>query len=335
MSRSDMSEPSYDMVFSGPAQRLGFLLINDFSMMSYASVIEPFRAANRLSGRGLYGWRHFSVDGAPARASNGVEINVDGPLGGTDDLDLLFVCAGGNPAAFRNPGAFARLRSLAARGTVIVGVSGGAFPMARAGLLEGFRCTIHWEHERAFVETFPGVAVEGGLFVIDRSRVTCAGGTAGLDLAIALITDVHGTDLGGLVSDWYIRTQTRPAASDQRTSITQRYGVSHAGLVAALAAMEDHKEDPLDRQALARTAGVSVRQLERLFRSRVRTTVRDHYLRIRLEEAMRLLRETDLSRVDIALACGFRSASHFSRRFRGRFGVNPSTVPTRRSRAGA
>uniref|UniRef100_B0SV25 Transcriptional regulator, AraC family n=1 Tax=Caulobacter sp. (strain K31) TaxID=366602 RepID=B0SV25_CAUSK len=309
--------------------RVAFLLIDDFALMSYASVIEPFRAANRLSGRDLYEWRHYSVDGRSAKPSTGVTMQVDGPINGELDADILFVCAGGNPALFDNRSTFAALRRLSARGVILGGVSGGAFLLARAGLLDGHRCTIHWEHEPAFVETFPDLAFERGLFVNDRARITCAGGTAGLDLVTELIADAHGVELAQLVSDWYIRTQKRPAEGAQRASIRQRYRVSHPGLISALEAMEANMEDPLERDALASIAGLSLRQLERLFRVQVGMTIREHYLRLRLDEAMRLLRETDLSRTMIAVACGFASTNHFSRSFRQRFAMSPSQARER------
>lgn len=292
--------------------------------MSYASIIEPFRAANRLSGRALYEWRHYSVDGEPVRPSTGVAMQVDGAINGNLEADMIFVCAGGNPAVFDHRGTFAALRRLSARGVVIGGVSGGAFVLARAGTLGGYRCTIHWEHERAFTETFPTIAFERGLFVRDRNRITCAGGTAGLDLVTELIVDAHGPELAQLVSDWYIRTQKRPAEGAQRGTISQRYRVSHPGLVIALEMMEANKEETVERDALASAAGLSIRQLERLFKAHMRTSIREHYLRIRLDEAMRLLRETDLSRAMVTVACGFRSTNHFSRSFRGRFAMSPS-----------
>ncbi len=303
--------------------RIGFLLIEEFALMSYASVLEPFRAANRLSGRELYEWRHYSVDGQSVRPSTGALLQVDGIVNGDLDIDLLLVCAGGNPAVFDHRATFAALRRLSMRGITIGGVSGGAFLLARAGLLEGYRCTIHWEHEPAFVESFPTLDFVRGLFVIDRRRITCAGGIAGLDLVAELIADAHGADLAQLVSDWYIRTQTRPAEGAQRAAVSQRYRVSHPGLVIALELMEGNKEAPLEREALASAAGLSLRQLERLFKVQMRTTIREHYLKIRLDEAMRLLRETELSRTMVAVACGFTSTSHFSRSFRRRFAISP------------
>jgi transcriptional regulator GlxA family with amidase domain len=260
-------------------------------------------------------------------------MQVDGIVDGTLDIDMLLVCAGGNPAVFDHRGTFAALRRLAARGIVIGGISGGAFLLARAGVLEGHRCTIHWEHEPAFVETFPHLAFERCLYVIDRKRITCAGGADGMDMVTELIADAHGVELAQRVGDWHIRTQKRSGESAQRASVGQRYRISHPGLVLALEAMEANKEEPLERDTLAAIAGLSIRQLERLFQSQMRTTMREHYLRVRLDEAMRLLRETDLSRTMVAVVCGFTSTNHFSRCFRRRFAMSPGDVraPTRSS----
>jgi len=321
---SDKGGSIYDNSIMGTRpSRVAFLLIEEFALMSYASVIEPFRAANRLSGRELYQWWHYSVDGHPVTPSTGGTMQVDGKVEGSLDVDMIFVFAGGNPALFDNGATFAALRRLSRRGITVGGVSGGAFLLARSGVLDGYRCTIHWEHEPAFVETFPTLNFVRGLFVIDRTRITCAGGIAGLDLVAELIADAHGPELAQLVSDWYIRTQMRASEGAQRASISQRYRISHPGLVRALKAMEANKETLLEREELARAAGLSLRQLERLFKSQLRTTIREQYLRIRLDEAMRLLRETDLSRTMVAIACGFTSASHFSRTFRRRFAMSP------------
>ncbi|EGD59444.1 AraC family transcriptional regulator [Novosphingobium nitrogenifigens DSM 19370] len=302
---------------------LGFLLIEDFAMLPYASLIEPFRAANTLSGTDYYAWQHYSVDGGPVRASNGLEIAVDGRLDRNAAPDILFVCAGGNPSAFRDSATFAQLRRIAAGGTTIAGISGGPYILARAGLLAGRHCTIHWEHETAFREAFPDLEVEGGLYVRDGNRITCAGGIAGLDLAVELIGEAHGPALAAQVGEWHIRTQPRHGGGSQRPSLAARYRVTHPGIVSSLAAMEANIAEPLNHEDLAAHAGLSVRQLERLFAAHLGRSIGQEYLRLRLEAALRLLRETDLSRIEVAMACGFADVSHFSRRFRAWFGTSP------------
>lgn len=324
MPQSDIIMPKCDAL--NRTIRLAYLMIDGFALMSYAPVIEPFRAANRLSGKALYEWRHYSPNGGSAKASNGISFPVDGAIASLEGADVLFVCAGGNPALFRDAPTLQALRRAARFGTTVAGVSGGPFVLARAGLLDDVRCTIHWEHEDAFVETFDRPRLERGLFVIDGNRVTCAGGIAGLDLAAVLIARDHGSELADKVSDWYIQTEQRQAGRSQRHSIIQRYRITHPGLEKVLVAMEANVAEPLERNELADIANVSVRQLDRLFNQYIGTSIAAHAQALKLELAYRLLVETSGSITEISAASGFASQSHFSRSFARKFGTNPSDL---------
>lgn len=303
---------------------LGLLLTDGFSLMSYASVIEPYRAANILAERDIYRWVHFSVDGAPVRASNGASILADMAVGALADCDMLFVFAAGDPAGFDDQRTFAWLRRIALMGATLAGVSGGPFLLAKAGLLDGHRVTIHWDHIPALMEQFPMLAVEPGLYVIDRRRVTCAGGSAGLDLAIELIERERGRELASRISDWFIRTELREPDRPQRLSLRERYGISDDRVLKVLARMEASVEEPLSRERLAAVAGLSVRQLERLFLTHLHATMKNAYLAIRLDVAKQLLRKTGMSVIAISTACGFSNPSHFSRAYRSRYGHTPT-----------
>lgn len=305
-------------------RELGLLLIDGFALMSYASLIEPFRAANAISGKPLYRWFHIGLAENRAVASNGARIVADNRVGDAIRCDSLFVFAAGDPAAFRDARTFAWLRSLARQGMTIAGISGGPYVLARAGLLGGYRATIHWEHRERFVQEFPLLDLADGLFVIDRHRVTCAGGTAALDLAVALIERDHGATLASQVSEWFIRTEARTAERPQRLSLKDRYGTANDTVLRTLAEMERTVESPLSRQDLARIAGVSPRQLDRLFVAELGDTVAAVNVTIRLEQARRWIRSTGMAMTEIAIASGFASASHFSRSYRDRFGVPPS-----------
>jgi transcriptional regulator GlxA family with amidase domain len=311
------------MMDEDPHRTLGLLLVEGFSLMSYASVIEPFRAANTLAERELYRWRHVSIDGQPVRASNGATILADCSVGEKLECDTLFVVAGGDPATFSHKPTFAWLRELGRGAVRLAGVSGGPFLLARAGVLDGYRATIHWDHHAAFIEAFPDLDIEPGLFVIDRRRLTCAGGTAGLDLAIELIERDHGHSLAARVSDWFIRTEPRSADGAQRLGLRERYRVTNDRVLKVLAKMEAAIEAPFPMSALARSAGVSRRQLERLFATHLNGSVGAIYLQIRLDQAAHLLRRTAMSVTEIAIASGFQSVSHFSRVYKNRFGHPP------------
>jgi len=330
---SDIRLPDSDD--STPAH-IGFLLVPDFALLPYASAIEPLRAANRLSGRPLYRWSHVSIDGAPAPASNGVAIAADASVGAELRLDYLFVCAGGNPALFQHQPTFAWLRQLARRGVRIGGVSGGPYLLARANLLSGYRFTIHWEHAPALLEEYPDLDLRRSLYEIDRDRLTCSGGTAPLDMMHAVIAREHGSELALAVSEWFLQTHVREGAGPQRMPLRERLGIAHAPLLRVIARMEQTIETPEPREVLARLANISLRQLERLFRQHLGRSLGEHYLGLRLDRARDLLRQTSLSILETALACGFASASHFSRSYRERFGHPPraerlqETRPARR-----
>jgi len=313
-----------DIQHRGSPIRIGLLLTDGFALMSYASIIEPFRAANRLAGSLHYSWTHISIDGRPVTASSGTSIATVPAMAAGDSFDRVFVFAAADPSAYRDRDCFAWLRQMARSGASMVGVSGGPFLLARAGLLEGYRTTIHWEHAEALKDEFPSLAIEGGLYVIDRDRVTCAGGTAGMDLAVELISRDLGPERAQQVAEWFIRTEPRPAGHSQRSGVETRYGTSNDRLARMLMAMEGALEDPLSRQALANEAGISLRQLERLCAGQLGRTISRTYLDMRLDHAAQLLRSTSLSVTDIAVACGFRSQSHFSRSYRARFDHPPS-----------
>jgi transcriptional regulator GlxA family with amidase domain len=312
---------------AAPIRSVAFLLIPGFALMSYASAVEPLRAANQLAGSSLYRWSHLSPGGSPAVASNGAAVLPDLTFDSdVTDFDLVLVCAGGNPATFRDRATFAWLRRLARQGVVIGGLSGGPFVIAKAGLLDGRRCTLHWEHIPAFREAFPTVRVTGSLFELDGNRFTCAGGIAGLDMMVALIARDHGQELAAAVGDWFLHTHVREGMWAQRMDIRFRLGITDPKLLPVLKAMEANLETPLSRAELANLAGVSVRQLERAFRGQLDRGIHQHYLRLRLDRSRQLLRQTSLSALEIAIATGFNSAGQFSRAFRRQFGAAPREI---------
>ena len=309
--------------WDGRTRVLGLLLIDGFALLSYAAFVEPFRAANILAERPLYSWVHISDEGPAAMASNGAEIGVGETVVERPDCDAIFVFAGGDPAGYRHEATLAWLRRAASRGVIVGGVSGGPFILARAGLLEGCRVTVHWEHRAALQERFPDLDVVSDLYVIERRRVTCAGGTAGLDLAVHLIASDHGPALARRVAEWFIEPDPRQARYPQRVGLQERYGVRNARVLKVLEIIEKTIEDPPLRAELAAAAGVSIRQIERLFKAHLGATLGQAMLSARLDHADYLLQTSPQSVIAVALACGFKSGSHFSRMFRRRFGRPP------------
>lgn len=311
------------MTDSTASRVLGILLIDGFALMAYASIVEPYRAANAVAQRPLYKWLNISPDGRPVRASNGITITPDQGLKEKLVCETLFVIAGGDPRTFTDAKTFAWLRRQASRNTTLAGVSGGPFILARAGLMNDHRMTIHWDHWPALMEAFPLLQVESGLFVIDRKRVTCAGGIAGLDLTIELIERDQGHALASKVREWLIGAKPRAAEAPQRQSLRDRHGVNDDRVLRVLAEMEAAVEKVKSRENLARLAGLSARQLERRFEAALGRSVHQSYLDIRLGAADQLLQKTGMSITAVALSCGFRSSSYFSRVYKAHFDCTP------------
>ena len=303
--------------------RIGLVLIPNFSMIAFSCAIETLRVANRISGRHLYEWRLFSADGGPVRASNGIELTPEGDLEKAANLSTIAVCAGVEVHRYHNKAVVAWLRRMARKGADVGALCTGSHILARAGLLDGYRCTIHWENLAGFIEEFPELDITNELFEIDRNRFTCAGGTASIDLMLNLIGRQHGPGLAASIADQFMHDRIRDQHDRQRMSLPARLGVRHPKLLAVIELMEKNLEEPLSRSDLARSAGLSTRQLERLFRKYLGRSPARYYLELRLDRARLLLLQTNMSIIDVALACGFVSASHFSKCYRDYFGHTP------------
>jgi transcriptional regulator GlxA family with amidase domain len=302
---------------------VAFLLVPQFSMMSFASAVEPLRSANRMSGSTLYSWHILSPDGAPVAASNGIGLMPSGDISQAAAAAMLVVCAGMGGHRYADAGVLGWLRRLDRQGLVIGGVSLGSYLLARAGLLAGYRSTVHWENLAAFAEEFPDLEVTNELFEIDRNRFTCSGGIAALDLMLDLIARQHGRDLAKAVSEQFIQERIRDRHDRQRMALPARLGVRHPKLLEVVRRMEESAEEPIARARLAAGVGLSSRQLERLFRRYLDRTPTRYYLELRLARARLLLLQTELPVLEVALACGFVSASHFSKCYRDVYGCTP------------
>ncbi|MGH1478642.1 MAG: GlxA family transcriptional regulator [Geminicoccales bacterium] len=306
--------------------KVGLFLIDGFALMSYASVVEPLRAANLLNPSIMYNVINVPARGEAARSSFGVQVEASGKVGLDLDFDLLLVIAGGDPTTFRDQKVFNWLRRLDRMGVRLGGVSGGPVILAAAGLLEGRRITVHWEHADALAELAPDLMIERTLYVVDRDRVTCAGGTAPLDLMHALMAEHHGPDFARRVSDWFMHTDVRPSGGPQRAGLVERFRTTNQAVIDAIGFMENRIADPLCLDELAGFAGVSKRQLNRLFREKLGKTTMTFYRDLRLGKARSLLTSSSLPMTQIALATGFSSSAHFSKAHTERYGMPPSSV---------
>ncbi|WP_417277032.1 GlxA family transcriptional regulator [Castellaniella sp.] len=312
-------------------QHYGFLLVPGFSLIGFSSALEPLRMANLASDNRLFQWSTISLDGAPAQASNGIAIQPDYAMDGAPTFDTLFVC-GSNPIPPRiEPRYLNWLRQLARQKTVLGGICTGSYWLARAGLLNGYRCTLHWEDTERLLTDFPDIIVSKHIYEIDRDRYTCSGGIAPVDLMVALISLRTGSnEIAAKVSELMVCERIRSTQDSQRIPLRQQLGTSQPKLTEVVTLMENNLEEPLTKEELAQFIQVSVRQLERLFQEHLRCTPNTYYLELRLRRARQLLLSSNQSIIDVAAACGFVSVTHFTHRYRAYF----STTPGRERRVG-
>jgi transcriptional regulator GlxA family with amidase domain len=301
---------------------IGFLLIPGFASIAFSAAIEALRVSNRYLSEKI-AYVVFSIDGKPCPDTGGLPIGVQGGMELLEGLGTLVVCANVDAENFATADMTAVLRRLAARGVTLGSIDAGAHLLGRAGLLDGYRATLHWEDQPAFRERYPAVEVTDNLYEFDRDRFTCAGGTAGIDLVLHAVRASQGAVIAQRVSEHFLVDRAREGGEPQRPDVTLRFGAHHPKVVRAIEIMEERLEDPLQAGKLAAAVGLSARQLLRLFRDQLGTSPARLYLHLRLERARRLLRQSDLSILNVAVACGFESPSHFTRAYSKQFGHPP------------
>ena len=294
-------------------------------MLAFTSALEPLRAANRVARQPIYDWRVMSGDGKPVTASNGIAVIADGCIDDTEPCDMLVVCAGLHPERQVDDVLLAQVKRWRRAARQIGGVCTGSHVLARAGMLDGYRCTIHWEDLASFVETFPQLSISARLFEIDRDRFTCSGGIAPLDLMVDCIARDCGRDLATQVAEIMLHPEAREANTPQRLSLAERTGVHHSKLLAVLELMEKSIEAPETLEGLAAASDLSSRQMERLFQAHFGRTPKRYYMDLRLARARHLLRHTAMPIMEIAIAAGFSSAAHFAKCYREAYGYTPKS----------
>ncbi len=260
----------------------------------------------------------------PTPASNGLELAPTIALEEAGPLDILFVCGGVDVQDAVSPPLLAALRRLADKGVPLGALCTGGYALARAGLLDKYRATIHWENLSALREEFPRILLNDQLFTIDRDRFTCSGGVAPLDLMLHLVKSKLGARVSQLISEQFIVDRVRNDRDRQYVPLRAQIGVSHETLIRVAQLMEQNIEKPLSLDEIAAATRLSRRQIERLFKRHLNCVPKRYYLQMRLRRARELLLQTSMPIIDITAACGFQSSPHFSRCYRAQFGCPPS-----------
>jgi len=304
--------------------KYGFLLLNNFSLIALGAAVDPLRIANMIVGRHVYEYQLIATGGDFVQSSDGIRVLPDVTMADSGSFDAIFV-VGPNPIPSKGIGAVLDWLRLHARdGTALGGLDTGSYFLARAGLLNGYRCTIHWEDQDVLTERFPRLTVSNRLYEVDRDRYTCSGGVAPVDLMVHLLGMPPGSrSLAARVLELLV-AERRSHEQRQRTSLRQYMGAEHAKLDEALQIMESNVEETLTIAEIASYLRVSQRQLERWFHERLDKTPAQAYLEIRLLRARQLLYRTSQPLEEVSARCGFTSMTHFATRYKAQFKLSPS-----------
>lgn len=315
---------SFHVEHEGPAKDLHFLLLPTLTMLAFASAVDVLRIANQVTNKELYRWFLLTEDGAPVACSNGIEITPDTGLENVQSGAMTFVCSGIEPSLTCSPAILSWIRRQRAFGCNFGGICTGAFTLARAGVLEGRKFTLHWENIPSFAEHFYDLEPTSNLYEIDGLLMTCGGGSAATDMMLDMVEQDHGKDLAVIVSDMCIHFRSNTQKTLQKSAYSVALSSRNQHLISAMQVMDTSIEDPLDMADIANRVGLSRRQLERLFKKYVGVSPAQHFIQLRIARAHALLNETDMSVAQIAAATGFASATQFSMRFKARFGQSPT-----------
>lgn len=306
--------------------RFGFLLLPGFPMSCLTSAIEPLRVANEIAEHKVFDWCLLSEDGGAVRSSARVGFDADHALPDMAGLDYLFVLSAPDSAFASRSASHGRMRHLARHGSVLGAISGGVFPLARAGLLNDHRVSVHWCYRAAFAAEFPAIESSDEVIVVDRARQTASGSAAAFDLMLHLIGDRLGPDVSTEVACWFQHPIIRS------TGVQQRVPTLHADSTVdcvpepvrrAIALLNDHIEDTISIAEVADRMNMSQRQLERRFKSATGQSPSVYYRTMRMKAARQLVRFSTLPITEIAIEVGCTNASQLSKNYRSVFGLSP------------
>ena len=320
---SQVTRSSQNTSGAQKTRRFVFVLLENFTLLSFASALDCLRLANRRHPQPSYEWILIGEGGESATSSTATEFKLDDDLVELHRDDTIILCGGINIQAATSKKLLAWLRREARKGVAVGGLCTAAYVMAKAGLLDGKKATTHWENQDSFAEDFPEVELGKSVFSIDGNRMTTAGGTSSIDMFLQIIADDHGEDMANWVADQQIYSSIRTDQDTQRLSVPTRIGVRHPKLSQVIQMMEANIEEPISPSILAKDVGMSTRQLERLFRRYLNRSPKRYYMELRLQKARNLLMQTDMSVINVALACGFASPSHFSKCYRAHYDTTP------------
>jgi len=313
-------------VIVGP-KNIGFLLLNNFTLISFSSAIEPLRLANDALKEKIYSWSTFSEKGETVLSSNGININIDFSINSEvalNKIDLLIVCGGLEIEKNYSKSIARFLRNVDSKEISLGAICTGSRILAMANLLNGYSCSVHWDGLSTLSNLFPNINVRRNLFTIDRDRFTSSGGIAPFDMMLKIIRDRYDLTVSSAVAEQFISDRIRRGDDEQRIPLKHLIGSLSVQLMSAVQLMEANIREPINQTDLAAYMGLSTRQLQRLFKQYLSCSPSRYYLQLRLQRAKNLLQQTSLSILEVTAESGFISVSHFSKSYKIYFGYPPS-----------
>jgi len=313
-----------------PHQRaitIGFLIFPGFPMSCLTSMIEPLRAANEIADCRAFTWRIVSETGARVPSSAQVVFDPDLTLQEAAEIDYLFLLSSPTANFSGRKAGEGQLRRLARHGTAVGGVSGGVFPLARSGLLDGHAVSVHWCYEAAFAQEFPDLPMRDDVIVFDHPRYTVAGAAAAFDLMLSFIEDRLGAEIATEVACWFQHPVVRGRGVRQKTPTFRRDSTADmlpAPVARAVDLLGRHVSDPIAVEDLAQSVGVSPRQLERQFKKATGQSPSRYYRTLRMKAARQLVLFSKEPIPRIAVAVGYETVPPLMRHYREEFGVTPA-----------
>lgn len=310
-----------------PKLRVGFVLTPRFTMTAFAGFADALRLAADEGDRSrpqLCRWDVLGSEGMPIFSSCGVGVLPTAPLASPEAYDYLVVVGGLLHGGQQVPARlYAMLREAAAKGVKLVGLCTGSFVLARAGLMDGHVACVSWFHRGDFIDEFPNCRVlSNQMFVVDRDRLTCAGGTSVVHLAAHLIEKAIGRASAVKALRIMIQEQPLPSRTLQPEAILSERSTDSV-VHKAMLALEQQLQAPMPIEQLCESLGIGRRQLERRFKSDIGLGPSEYRQKLRVERARWLLEHTDLNVTEVALECGFQDSAHFSRIVRKTLGASP------------
>lgn len=291
-------------------------------MVGFSCAIDAVRAANLILDEPYYDWKLVSAEGGTVGSSSEVTVPVE-PLEALTSPDLIAVCGGDSSHNYHNRSLTNWLHDKAKAGSRIGSISDGAFVVAQTGLFDRCPSTIHWRCFDAYRERFPDLDIRPSIMELTSNRFSCAGGTASLDLMLHLINETHGREVASFIAQNFFHDTIRDSSIEQHRTNAYRLASRKPLVSEALLLMESHLEQRLSISDIASLLKISRRQFDRIFKEELQDTPQSYYRNLRLSRASGLLIQTNLNITEVAIGCGFQSASHLGKHFLERFGTTP------------